>query len=201
MPPRIRLALPTDSSAIAEIYAPAITDNATSFEATPPDAAEIARRIESLRPMYPWLVCDDDATVLGYAYASRHRERAGYLWSAEVSAYVHPAAQRRGVGKALYTSLFSILALQGYRNAYAGITLPNPASESLHKAVGFTIVGVFHNIGYKRGAWQHVVWLERQLDDLVSEPPVPRSVADFENEPAFQAALVAGESHLQRRNS
>jgi hypothetical protein len=67
--------------------------------------------------------------------------------------------------------------------------------------VGFTIVGVFHNIGYKRGAWQDVVWLERQLDDLVSEPPVPRSVADVENEPAFQAALVAGESHLQRRNS
>ena len=196
MKPRIRLALPTDSGAIADIYSPAITDNATSFEATPPDAAEMARRIESLRPLYPWLVCDEDGAVVGYAYGSRHRERAGYQWSVEVSAYVHPAAQRRSIGKALYTSLFSILALQGFRNAYAGITLPNAASEALHKAVGFTTVGVFHNIGYKRGAWQDVVWLERQLDDLVTEPPAPRPLADVVNEPAFYAALAAGETLL-----
>jgi L-amino acid N-acyltransferase YncA len=199
--PRIRLALPTDSGAIADIYAPAITDNATSFEATPPDAAEIARRIESLRAVYPWLVCDEDGELLGYAYASRHRERAGYRWSVEVSAYVHPAAQRRGIGKALYTSLFSILALQGFRNAYAGIALPNPASEALHKAVGFTIVGVFHNIGYKHGAWQDVMWLERQLDHLEKDPAAKRLLAEIENEPAFAAALAIGETHLQRRNS
>ena len=196
MKPRIRLALPTDSGAIADIYAPAITDTATSFEATPPDAAEMARRIESLRPLYPWLVCDEDGAVLGYAYGSTHRERAGYQWSVEVSAYVHPAAQRRGIGKALYTSLFSILVLQGFRNAYAGITLPNAASEALHRAVGFTTVGVFHNIGYKRGAWQDVVWLERQLDDLITGPPSPRPLADVENEPAFNAALAAGETLL-----
>lgn len=201
MNPRIRLALPTDSGAIADIYSPAITDNATSFEMTPPDAVEMARRIESLRPAYPWLVCDEDGKLLGYAYASRHRERAGYLWSVEVSAYVHAAAQRRGVGKALYTSLFSILALQGFRNAYAGITLPNPASEALHKAVGFAMVGVFHNIGYKRGAWQHVMWLERQLDDLISEPPAPLSLSEVEKDPGFKTALAAGQSHLQRRNS
>jgi L-amino acid N-acyltransferase YncA len=131
--PRIRLALSTDSGVIADIYSPAVTDNATSFEATPPDASEIAHRIESLRPLYPWLVCEEDGTLLGYAYASRHRERAGYLWSVEVSAYVHPAAQRRLIGKALYTSLFSILALQGFRNAYAGITLPNPARRSIKR--------------------------------------------------------------------
>lgn len=201
MQPRIRLALPTDSGAIADIYSPAVTDNATSFEVTPPDAAEMARRIESLQPLYPWLVCEEDGTLLGYAYASRHRERAGYLWSVEVSAYVHPAVQRRGIGNVLYTSLFSILALQGFRNAYAGITLPNPASEALHKAVGFTIVGVYHNIGYKHGAWQNVVWLERQLDDLVPEPPAPRPLAEVENLPAFKAVLEAGELLLLRRNS
>jgi len=199
--PRIRLALPTDSGAIADIYAPAITDNATSFEATPPDAAEMARRIESLRAAYPWLVCEEDGELLGYAYASRHRERAGYLWSVEVSAYVHPAAHRRGIGKALYTSLFAILALQGFRNAYAGITLPNPASEALHKAVGFTIVGVFHNIGFKQGEWQDVMWLERQLHYLETDPAAPRLLAEVENEAAFATALAIGETHLQRRNS
>ena len=201
MTPRIRLALPTDAAAIADIYAPAVTESSTSFEATPPDADELARRIGSLRSRYPWLVYDDGGVIRGYAYASGHRERTGYQWSVEVSAYVQPAAYRRGIGKALYTSLFSVLTLQGYRNAYAGITLPNLASEALHRAMGFTIAGVYHKIGYKHGAWHDVAWFERQLADHVDEPPPPRPLADVENEPAFTVALAAGEKLLQRRNS
>jgi phosphinothricin acetyltransferase len=194
--PRIRLALPTDSAAIADIYAPVVIGTATSFEAMPPDAEEMARRIASLSSRYPWLVCNEDGAILGYAYASGHRDRAAYEWSVEVSAYVHPLAHRRGIGKALYTSLFSILALQGFRNAYAGITLPNPASEALHKAVGFTSVGVYRGIGYKHGAWHDVVWLERPLADHVDDPPPPRLLLDVEHDPSFKAALAAGEKLL-----
>lgn len=170
----IRFATATDAATLAAIYAPAVRDRATSFELEPPDATEMARRV-SLAIRTPWLVCEHAGRVIGYAYASSHRERPAYQWAVEVSAYVHEDQHRQGVGRGLYTSLFALLALQGFRSAYAGVTLPNPASVALHEAVGFTPLGVFHRVGYKHGHWHDVAWFERPLAPYDANPaePVP----------------------------
>jgi L-amino acid N-acyltransferase YncA len=169
----IRLATPSDAAPIAAIYAPAVTDLPTSFELAPPDADEMARRVATTLARTPWLVCERDGAVLGYAYASAHRERAAYRWSVDVSAYVRADARRLGVARALYASLLALLARQGFRNAYAGVTLPNDASVGLHQAVGFTPVGAYRGVGYKLGAWHDVAWFERPLLPRVPEPPEP----------------------------
>src|SRR5438067_5874826 len=148
----IRLATPEDAESIAAIYAPAVTDSFISFELAAPDAAEMARRIEKTMARLPWLVCERAGVVTGFAYASAHRERPAYRWSVDVSAYVRPDARRAGVGRALYASLLALLARQQFRNAYAGIALPNDASIALHRAVGFMPVGVYRGVGYKLGA-------------------------------------------------
>src|SRR5690606_36941096 len=177
---------------IAAIYRPAVTDSTISFELEPPDDAEMARRIAHVQQRTPWLVLERSAVVLGYAYASTHRERPAYQWSVEVSAYVHPDARRLGVARALYTSLFAALAVQGFRNAYAGITLPNDASVALHTAVGFTPVGVYHRVGYKLGAWHDTIWLERALAAHDPSPSPPRPLPECRDDPRFQAALAVG---------
>lgn len=187
----IRLAGPDDAAALAAIYAPAVAGRATSFEVEPPDAAEMARRVERLLPRTPWLVLDEGGVVAGYAYASPHRDRAAYQWSVEVSAYVAAHAHRRGVGRALYRALFAALTLQGFRNAYAGITLPNDASVGLHVALGFTPVGVYRGVGYKRGAWHDVAWYERALAPRDADPAPPVPLAELR-------ATPAGESRLRR---
>lgn len=187
----IRLAAPADGAALAEIYRPAVTDCSTSFELEPPDGAEMTRRAAKCMERSPWLVYELDGRVVGYAYGGIHRERAAYQWSVEVSAYVNDAFHQRGIGRALYTSLFAALVVQGYRNAYAGITLPNDASVALHSAVGFTPVGVYRGIGYKFGAWHDVAWFERALAPRVEDPPLPRMLAECRDEPAFQAALAS----------
>lgn len=193
-PPHIRFA-ENDGTALAAIYAPAVT-LPTSFELEPPDAAEMNRRVEGILPKMPWLVCEHQGAVIGYAYASTHRARPAYQWSVEVSAYVHTDAQRSGVGRALYASLFEILVLQGFRNAFAGITLPNPASVGMHQAVGFTPIGVYHGIGYKLGAWHDVGWFERPLAPRDADPLPPRPLAELRADPeqleAVDAALAAG---------
>lgn len=189
----IRLAVESDSGAIARIYAPAVTDYATSFEIVAPDKDEMAERIRKISRQFPWLVREVDGTILGYAYASTHRDRLAYQWSVDVCAYVDPNAHRRGTGRALYTSLFAVLALQGYRNACAGVTLPNPASEGLHRAVGFTQVGVYHNVGYKLGAWHDVAWFERDLAERVTDPPPPRAITSLLGDPALAEAVSLGE--------
>ena len=194
----IRLAEARDAAAIAAIYAPSITAGVASFELEPPDAAEMARRMAAILPVYPWLVCEHDGRVAGYVYASQHMARAAYQWSANVSAYIDAGFHRRGVGRALYTALFALMRLQGFYNAYAGITLPNAASVGLHEGMGFRLVGVYRDIGYKRGRWHDVGWWSLELQPKpASEPGTPLDLAAARKLPGWQTALAAGAECLR----
>lgn len=193
MTPTIRLARPDDARAIAAIYEPAVTESAVSFETDPPDAAEMRRRIERTLPDHPWLVCERDGEVAGYAYAGSHRVRAAYRWSVDVSAYVHPDHRRQGVGRGLYESLFEILRLQGFVNAYAGIALPNPASVGLHESMGFEPIGVYEGVGYKHGAWRDVGWWHLALAEKPDGPEPPIDVSAAKSRSGWDDALVSGE--------
>lgn len=160
---KIRNATPADARAILDIYAPYVTDTSITFETEVPTIEEFMARMENIQKSYPYLVYEVDGVIVGYAYASKHRERAAYRYSADVSIYVEPSYHKQGIGKALYTKLFDMLRTQGIYTAYACITVPNDASIELHKSLGFTEVGVFHNDGYKLAKWHDVIWLEKAL--------------------------------------
>jgi L-amino acid N-acyltransferase YncA len=170
----------------------------TSFEITAPDSSEMAARMAKVLPSCPWLVCESAGEVVGYAYASPHHARAAYRWSVDVSAYVSARIHRRGVGTALYVSLFEILALQRYRNAYAGITLPNPASEGMHGRHGFALVGVYHHVGYKFGAWHDVAWFERAILPTIKDPAEPVPFSEIRDTAQVATALAKGQTLLRR---
>jgi L-amino acid N-acyltransferase YncA len=189
---RTRIANAADASAIVDIYRPAITERATSFEIEVPPVAEMAARIKTTTECYPWLVREDDSGIIGYAYATRHRERAAYQWCVEVSAYVRDGQHRRGVGRVLYLQLFDLLTAQGFHIAYAGITLPNDASVAFHLALGFEPVGTYRDIGYKFGKWHDVQWLVRRLLPVQdpSDPPIP--FAEFRNTRECNELLAKG---------
>ncbi len=174
MTARIRPATGADAAAIAAVYRPYVTDSVISFETEPPDAAEMARRMAA-RPAKPWLVAERDQAVVGYAYASAHRERAAYRWAADVSVYLAAAERSRGTGRALYAQLFELLKDLGYVAAYAGIALPNPASVGLHESMGFGLVGVYRGVGHKFGRWHDVGWWQLALaDPRPDDPAEPR---------------------------
>lgn len=157
-----------------------MTDSASSFEERAPTAEEFVRRIERTARTHPWLVAEDGEAVIGFAYGCPHRERAAYRWAADVSVYVAPEHHRRGVGRALYGSLLPLLVRQGLHVACAGITLPNEASVALHESFGFTPVGVYRRIGFKRGKWWDVGWWELELrePETPAEPTGPVRLAD-----------------------
>jgi phosphinothricin acetyltransferase len=192
MPPLIRLATEHDAEPMLAIYAPFCTTSAVSFEEEPPSPEEMRRRARSILARFPWLVCEDDGEVLGYVYGCPHRERSAYRWSVEVAAYVKEGQRRRGIGRALYVSLLKLLALQGFYNAYAGITLPNPASVALHEAVGFRAVGVYQGVGHKFGAWRDVGWWYRDLRPREGPPEPPRDLPAIQGAPGWEEGLSAG---------
>ena len=173
----IRLADQTDAEQILSIYSPIVTHTAISFEVVPPTVEEMRTRISNTLAILPWLVCSEAEELLGYAYASQHRQRSAYQWSVDVSVYVRAEVQRRGVGRSLYGSLFEILRSQGYYNAYAGITLPNEASIRLHTLLGFEPVGVYRGVGYKLGSWHDVSWWQLTLRAPDDVPSPPRALA------------------------
>lgn len=188
----IRLAQPSDASAIRAIYAPSVQNTVISFELELPTLAEMERRIASTLQRAPWLVYADGGDLWGYAYASRHHERAAYQWSVDAAIYVREDRLRRGVGRALYTSLFALLRLQGFYAVHAGITLPNPGSVGLHQSFGFRPIGVYPAVGHKHGAWHDVGWWQLPLRERagIAAPPVP--LAEARTLPGWEAALGAG---------
>lgn len=175
----IRLATIEDAKQVLEIYSNYVINTATSFETDVPSEQEMQSRIASCLQKYPWIVCVINERIAGYVYSSKHREREAYQWSCESSVYVDDDFQGRGIGKKLYQLLFQILKLQGFRNVYAGITMPNEASINLHEKCGFKHFATYENIGYKLGKWHTVKWWKLQINNYDLNPPPPIKISEL----------------------
>ncbi len=190
----VRLASPDDGPACATIYAPYVTGTAVSFELVPPDGPEIADRIARTIVRTPWVVVELDGVVRGFAYAGRFRDRPAYDWAAETTVYVDRAFQGRGLGRAAMRAILAILRLQGFHSAIAGVTLPNPASVSLHLRLGFERVGLFEDAGWKDGAWHGVEFFALRLSPREAAPgpirPLPELAGSGELGRALSDATV-----------
>jgi len=169
----LRAAAPADAGAMAAIYAPYVTDTAITFELDPPDADAFAGRIATVTRDFPWLVAERDGAVIGYAYASRYRERAAYRWVCETGIYLARDATGRGVGGRLYEALLDALEAWSYVAAIGVITLPNRPSVRLHERLGFEHVGTQPRIGYKNGEWRDVGFWQIDLAPRRKSPPEP----------------------------
>ncbi len=169
----IRAAAAADIPAITAIYDHAVRQGTASFELDPPDAAEMARRRQTLIDRgFPYLVATADGAVAGYAYAGPYRPRPAYRWSVEDSVYVAPALHRRGVGRALLDRLVAEAGERGFRQMIAVIGDSRQApSIELHRAAGFRMIGTIENVGHKFGRWLDTVLMQRALGPGATSPP------------------------------
>lgn len=171
----IRDARRSDVPAMLAIYAPFVEHTAVSFEYDVPTEAEFARRLEEHQAAFPWLVCEENGRVMGYAYAGRAFERAAYGWNAEISCYLAPELRGRGVGRRLYACIEEILTRLGYYKLFAVVTSANAPSVAFHRALGFRDAACFRNVGYKQGGWYDVLWLEKTLCDRPEPQRLPQN--------------------------
>jgi phosphinothricin acetyltransferase len=133
----------------------------------------MARRIAS---SHVWLLAESAGLPIGYAYGSRHRDRAAYRWAADVAVYIDSMYHRQGVGRLLYQQLFPRLRELGYWTLIAGVTQPNDGSDGLHSEMGFQSVGTFRRIGFKENSWLDVRWWQLDLrPGDVGPPAEPRT--------------------------
>lgn len=176
----IRAATPDDAARIAAIYAPFVIGGTVSFEIDPPDARAMRSRMAASDGLYPWLVITNGGEdgVVGYAYATKFRDRPAYKYVVETSIYIAGDQQRGGIGRLLYEALIDTLRAQGFTQAIGAITLPNDASISLHESVGFRRAGVYREIGYKQGRWIDVGFWQCELNDSKVPPVEPKPFSE-----------------------
>jgi len=186
---KIRLATPDDSAVLLDIYAPFVMDTVVSFEYETPTVVEFSSRIANITVKYPWLLCEIDGRIAGYAYASQFSQRAAYDWSVDASVYIHRDYYRKKIGAALYHCLFDLLKLQGFYSVYAVITGANQRSIDFHQSLGFKPAGFYPNVGYKFNQWQDVQWLVLPINDYSKPPQKSKSVAEIKGTPEFNAII------------
>jgi L-amino acid N-acyltransferase YncA len=178
----IRLAKTDDAEGILAIYAPYISNTSFTFETEVPSKTDFQKRISDYLINWPWLVCEIDGIIAGYAYGAKYRERTAYQWCVESSIYIHDDFQKQNIGKALYTALIEILKQQGYRNVYAVINLPNDKSVRFHESCGFTYFATYENVGYKLGKWKNVGWWQLVINEFGMEPKAPIKFSELNKE-------------------
>ena len=179
----IRLATESDLGRIQEIYRPYVEETVLNSEYRVPSIDELRERFETNTKNFPWVVCEIDGVVAGYAYASRPFRREGYKWTAELSVYTHSDYHGKGIALSLYNSIFELLTLQGYYNVYACVLGGNEKSKRFHEKHGFSTVAVFPNIVHKHNKWIDVTWMLKKLkEELISNPTEPISIWELDKE-------------------
>ena len=176
----IRFATENDLSAMLAIYKPYVEKTTYSFEYEVPSLEVFTGRFRDHVAQFPWLVWEEEGTVLGYAYAGAPWERAAYRWCAEPSIYLKPQARGRGIGRKLYTALEELLKLQGYQVLYALITGENANSLHFHEKLGYRRKVLFDDCGFKFGRWLGVYWLEKRLISVEIPNSFPTSFHQLE---------------------
>ena len=164
-PATLRAATADDAPAIAAIYREHVLHGTATFEIEPPDAAEMAARMQAIAAAaQPWLVAVRGARIVGYAYAGPYRARPAYRFTTEDSIYLAPDAIGEGLGRRLLEALIDACTARGDRQMIAVIgDTGNAASIGVHARAGFTHVGVLHGVGRKFGRWIDVVLMQRAL--------------------------------------
>ena len=172
MPVELREVRDADIPAITAIYAEQIA-GCNTYEYVAPPAEQMRGRVRTIVDAgYPYLVAERDGAVVGYAYASSYRARAGYRWTVENSIYLAAAAQGCGIGSQLLGALIAACEQRGYRQMIAVIgDATNQASLRLHERFEFRTVGVFTGLGRKHGRWLDAVQMQRPLGSGHTAPP------------------------------
>jgi L-amino acid N-acyltransferase YncA len=169
----IRASVDADLPAITAIYAHHVLNGTGTFETEPPSVTDMAtRRADVLGKGLPYLVAEENGVVTGFAYGNWFKPRPAYRYSVEDSIYLAPGQQGKGLGRMLLTELLARFEAAGIRKVMAVIgDSANAGSVGVHRALGFTQVGIVESCGWKMGAWRDIVIMQKTLGAGDTLPP------------------------------
>lgn len=168
-----------DIQSVLDIYTPYILNTAITYEYEVPSIESFTKRVDNIIKQYPYLVCECNGKVIGYAYASSYHSRTAFNWDCELSIYIDQSFCGKGLGKRLYSVLIDFITNQGYYNAYGVVNYPNQSSERMHEYFGFKNVGIHSNVGYKFNKWHSLVYYLKPLRKFDNPKNFPKKANEI----------------------
>lgn len=163
----IRAAEPADLVAIAEIYAHSVRTSVATFDIEEPSLAYWHTKLNSTSVGDHFLVAHsrvaDEDHVLGFAYSGTFRPRPAYAGTRETSVYIAANAAGTGLGTRIYGDLIDLLRRDHVHLVVSVVAQANPASNALHRKLGFAEVGTLDEVGFKFGSYVSTTWFQLRL--------------------------------------
>jgi len=144
--------------AVAKIYKVGIETGNATFETNIPSF----EYWDKTHLPYGRIVILENENIVGWAALSKVSDRCVYGGIAEVSVYVSPDTQGKGVGSQLLQKLIEISESEGLWTLQCGIMRENKASIGLHKKCGFREIGYREKVGKREGVWRDNIIMERR---------------------------------------
>ena len=161
---RTRLAERRDADALRAIYNVEVLESTVTFDLVPRSLADQITWIDEHSGGHPAIVAvDDEDSVAGFASLTPYRPRPAYATTVEDSVYVARDRRGAGLGRLLLGDLVERALDHGFHAVIARIVGGHEASIALHRACGFTEIGVEREVGRKFGKWLDVVLMQKML--------------------------------------
>jgi len=148
---KIRTALIQDIKEITDIYNEAVKKTNATFDTIEKTIEEQKLWFKNHGPKNPIIVAEKNKSIVGWGALSKYDTKCAYSDTAEISLYIKMENQGKGIGKKLINELIKKGKIAGLHSIIARITAGNNISVDLHKSVGFKIVGVMKEVGFKFG--------------------------------------------------
>jgi len=159
----VRPAEPADLAGVSAIYTHSVRTSVATFDVEEPPVSYWQSKLESTAVGDHFLVARVDDEVVGFAYSGSFRPRPAYSRTRETSVYVAAGASHQGLATRLYEELLDLLRRDQIHLVIAVVSEPNPASDALHRRLGFTEVGTLDEVGFKFGAYVSSTWFQLRL--------------------------------------
>lgn len=153
----------SDCSRCLEIYNYYIENSCYTLEFDPLTEDQFLERIRTISAKFPYIVCEDEGRVVGYAYIDPFGPRKGYRFTTDVAIYADKDCRRKGVGEALMTEIFRRAAILGIRDIISVVTAENPASLAFHAKMGFKRVALLEGVADKFGKRFDVIYMQKRI--------------------------------------
>ena len=154
-----------DAPAVSRIYAHHVEHGVATFDLEAPSPDDWLSTVAGITAAgWPFLVAQEGTDVIGFGYVGPWRTRPAYAATVEDTVYLAPGRSGRGTGRALLTAVLDRAAEAGARQAIAVIAdSGDPASQALHRSLGFVEAGRLRQVGFKHGRWLDVVLMQAPL--------------------------------------